>query len=747
MTLLYAATSFFGALLLFFVEPLVGRLLLPVLGGSPAVWGACVVFFQAALLAGYAWAHVLASRAPLRVQPFAHALALGACALALPLRAPDARPPAELAFPTLWVLAELARLVGPPFFAIAATGPLVQRWAFGAGAKNPYALFAASNAGSLLALVAYPALVEPALTLHAQRALWSWGYALLIALTLALAVFARARTPAHEPTPTRAPAREPTPARAPASPWRHLGLAAAPSALMLGATTYVTTDVAPMPLLWVVPLALYLASMALPFLDRPPIAHDKVMRALPAAILVLGFTLLVGADRLVLLGIAAHFGSMFVVALACHGELARTRPPARALTGFYLRVSLGGALGGLFAAIAAPVAFPAVWEYPLAAWGAALLRVGVVTSDEPDRHAYDAAVAELEGRPAPRRRARWVRPVVVAAALFAGLVLALRATLYAGDDLRRLALAQAATVACVLAWWWRRRAWTFALLSGALLAAPEAAALGGGALFRGRSFFATHRVALDPDAGWRMYVQGTTIHGVQSVDPKRARVAGAYYHATGPAGDVLDASGAGARPARVGLVGLGVGSLATYAEPGQRFTFYEIDPVVARIAEDPRLFSFVPDARARGARVDVVLGDARLSLESAEDASFDLLVLDAYSSDVVPTHLLTREAFALYLRKLAPDGRVLMNVSNRYLDLGCVVRALAEDARLDAAERLDEIDTPEDRRAQIADGKAASRWILLARSPSTRPPGWVALAAAPTRPWTDDYASVLSAIR
>jgi hypothetical protein len=288
-------------------------------------------------------------------------------------------------------------------------------------------------------------------------------------------------------------------------------------------------------------------------------------------------------------------------------------------------------------------------------------------------------------------------------------------------------------------------------MAAALLAAPALATFAPGMLFVGRSFFAVHRVFDDTARHMHLYAQGTTVHGLQSTIPERARIPGAYFHRSGPAGDVLAHVG----PARVGLVGLGVASLASYAEAGASFTFYEIDPVVARIALDPALFTFVRDARARGADVEVVLGDARIRLAEAPDAAFDALVLDAYSSDVVPTHLLTREAFALYLRKLGPHGFVLMNISNRYLDLGRVVAAIAADAGLTALTRLDELSTEEDHRAAREDGKAPSRWIVVARRGSDLDvlalgDAWTPLGGPAVRamtPWSDDYVNIFGCMR
>jgi hypothetical protein len=332
------------------------------------------------------------------------------------------------------------------------------------------------------------------------------------------------------------------------------------------------------------------------------------------------------------------------------------------------------------------------------------------------------------------------------------LAAALRVLAPAADEVRLFVVAQMATAACVVAWVWRRQTWRFAAMASALLAAPALATFTPGMLFVGRSFFAVHRVADDPARRMHLYAQGTTIHGLQSTNPEKARIPGAYFHRSGPAGDVLEHVGA----ARVGLVGLGVASLAAYADAGASFTFYEIDPVVARIAQDATLFTYVRDARDRGATIQVVLGDARLRLTEAPDAAFDVLVLDAYSSDVVPTHLLTREAFALYLRKLSPGGFVLMNVSNRYLDLGRVVGAIAAVDGLTALTRLDEASTEDDRRASREDGKAPSRWIVAARRASDLEPlelgsSWTPLGGTTgvraMAPWSDDYVNLLGCVR
>jgi hypothetical protein len=771
-TVWFGLTTFVGAALLFSVEPMVGKMLLPALGGAPAVWATCLVFFQVALLAGYAWAHGL-SRLPPVLQVAAHGALVAAAFGTLPLHAPAGAPDPHQTFPALWLLSRLAASVGLPFVALSATGPLVQHW-FSSPAsaapeqppRDPYFLFAASNAGSLLALLAYPVAIEPLLALRVQSALWSRGYALQALLLggsaiAALAVPSGARVARDaRPAPVEgaiAPTTDPR--------WRWFALALVPSALVCSVTTFVTTDVAPVPLLWVIPLALYLASFVVPF-ARPSAGGQgaqgaqgpAALRLLPVAVLALAFTLVVGADRLLWLVVLLHFGGFFAISLACHGELARTRPPAERLTSFYLIIAAGGAAGGALVALVAPLVFPAVWEYPLALIAVCGLRAWMPSprDAEPGGADFDD-LARAEGFGARRgpleARVRKVARVAgMPAATVVALTLALRLLVAAEDIVRVFVVAQITTAACVVAWAWRARVWRFASMLVAMLAAPALATFGPGMLFVGRSFFAVHRVANEPAERRHLYAQGTTVHGLQSTLPERARVPGAYFHRSGPAGDVLAHLARGG-PSRIGLVGLGVASLAAYAEGGERFTFYEIDPVVARIAEDPRLFTFLRDARDRGAQVDVLLGDARIRLAEASDSAFDVLVLDAYSSDVVPTHLLTREAFALYLRKLSPAGFVLMNVSNRYLDLGRVVGALAADAGLSALARLDELTTEADKIAAREDGKAPSRWIVVARRPSDLEPLELSEAWKPLpnthgmRPWTDDYVNVVGCFR
>lgn len=678
MQLLFALALFWSAFLLFLVQPMVARMVLPLLGGTPAVWATCMVFFQAALLAGYAYAHAAPDR--LGRRHVAYHLALLALAFAfLPVRILSADPPAE-SFPGPWLIGVLAASVGLPFFALAATSPLLQRWYAASGrprAEDPYFLYAASNAGSLLALLAYPLLVEPNWTLAEQGRAWALGFA-VTAVLIGLCALAARRAPG--PATGRDPGPEPGGVTL-AQRLRWLALAFVPSSLLLGVTTYLSTDVVAVPLLWAMPLALYLLSYIVAFSRLPAGVHTAFCTLLPVT--VAGLIWLrwetIRHDEVPTLActVALHLGAFFVAATACHGELARTRPRAARLTEFYLITAAGGVLGGLFNALLAPAFFDRVVEYPLVFAAACLLAPGVAD-------------------PAARPRAH-------AAGVFAWVAVAA----VGGWALHT-----------VYAWTGREET-----------------------LHRERNFFGVLRVWTDPLQRVNVLTHGTTLHGAQIRDPAKHSEPLTYYHRRSPVARIITAR----RPPRVGVIGLGAGTLAAYAGPGQEWTFYEIDPAVERIARDRRFFTYLSDAEARGARVRVVLGDARLSLNGASDGTFDLLVVDAFSSDAIPIHLLTREALALYLRKLAPDGLLAFHITNRYLRLAPVLGALTRDAGLVGLRQFHSQLTT----AEVMDGKEVSHWAVIARHPShlgalVGDRGWSLLPDGRGRPvWTDDYSSLV----
>ena len=738
---IYALAILVGATLVFLVQPLTARLLLPRFGGSPAVWTTSLLFFQVALLVGYGWAHVSTRRLGLRRQPWAQLALLLAPLLVLPITLPAWASPPSGAEPAGWLLLVLGATIGLPYVAVTTASPVLQRW-FAATdhpqAGDPYFLYAMGNAGSLLGLLAYPFLIEPNLTLNDQATLWSAGYLAFVGLIAVAAVTLRLtrRTSSIGATFDGAGLRPqgevvnpgPSVGRRQAidrpSVRRRLSWIAmtfVASSLMLGVTTYITTDLAAVPLLWVLPLSLYLITFIVAFSPRSPLTARRLAAILPIVVVVLAIAI-AGAVQLSLLALVAiNLGAFFVAALLAHVRLADDRPAPRHLTEFYLLLAVGGALGGLFNALLAPALFDAVLEYPLAITLALLLRPG-----RPDA---DLAV---------ERKARLL-DLVIPAAVGVG-TLALLAVLSRAFGLAGQALA--VTLACVaigllvLA----RRPVRFGLAMGAILVIPLL--VGQASLYVDRGFFGVNRVV--DDGRIRLLIHGTTTHGGQSADPALAREPLTYYHPSGPFGRVLT-SFLGQRPEVVhfGVVGLGAGGIAAYVRLDDTIDFFEIDPTVVRIAEDPGLFTFLSGAPGT---VRIVLGDGRLALSDEPDGSFDVLVLDAFSGDAPPAHLLTVEAIDLYRRKLAPGGLLLFNVSNRYVDLQGVViaalRALGLPVAIPADPNPGSPQPPE---------KQLSSWVASARDAATLAGivGLIATTAPPaatTRPWTDDFSDLVSVI-
>ncbi len=733
MSLLWAVTVFLGSSLLFVIQPMIAKMLLPRVGGAPSTWTTCVLFFQAVLLAGYVYAHWLGRRRA-RTQLAIHAalllLPLGMLPFSIVSGAPGTGPIA----PSLWLLRALALAIGPPFFVLAAGAPLLQKWLAGSrlpGSGDPYVLYAASNAGSLIGLAAYPILIEPALGLAGQAAYWAGGYALYVVLALACAVrawrapasVAREGPPAGDESEVRARQR-----------WQWIALAAAPSSLMLGVTSLLTADAGGLPFLWVLPLALYLLSFVIAFAPRAG-PSPRWARYLPIAAVVFMLLWMIKATEPLALVLGAYLAAFFVAAMACHTELARRRPPPRHLTAYYACVGAGGVIGGAFNALIAPAVFRDWVEIPLAFTLVCLL---VAVRDDSGRafRGSDAALAA----------GAFVLTVALARA---GDIVG-----YTGRTREVLTLALPVLLTFLLS----QRQYRFGLTVGAvLLAGSLDTSLRGQVELTARSSFGVHRVTRDDPGGddptttYRKLYHGTTIHGVQRVDaatgaPVRAREPLGYYSPDSPIGRLFRSFPPDARPKRVGIVGLGAGSLLAYAEPGERWTLFEIDPLVKRIAEDGRLFSYLPDARRRGVAAEVVLGDARLTLGAAREA-LDVLVLDAFTGDTIPVHLLTREALELYREKLSPSGVVACHVSNRHLDLAPLVRDTAEDLGL--ASTIDaEMEAPPGGPAYVM----ASRWVFLARSE-----GALRARALPSivwlsprkrgRTWTDDRSDLWSLFR
>ncbi len=729
----FTVTIFVSALLLFVVQPMVAKMVLPRLGGTPAVWNTCLVFFQAVLLAGYAYAHLTTSWLGVRRQAVLHLGVLLVPLLVLPIVVERIGLPLAGSSPALWLLGCLLMTVGLPFFVVSTSGPLLQKWFAGTNhpsAKDPFFLYAASNAGSLIALLGYPLLLERWLPVAGQSRLWSYGYVLLIALVGACAVLLWRRR--HGAT---GPGAEPSadddigltqPLAAPTLQRRMWWLFAAfvPSSLMLGVTTHITSNLAPVPLLWVLPLSIYLLTFVLVFARKQLIPAALTAKLLPFMVLPLAIITIIELPKMGWVAILAHLATFFVAAMVCHGQLARSRPHVRHLTEYYLWISIGGVLGGIFNALISPVVFSSIAEYPIALVLACFL-LPRTRSVKPEAQA---------------RRNDLAAPLAVAVVTIAAM-----AAVWLGgwgDSLgMRLLLFGPLGLVCFS---FKDRPVRFTLGLAVFVATlPYYCAMHRGQdLYESRNFFGVKRVTIDPDKRFRTLVHGTTTHGKQLIDPARRNEPVAYYHRSGPLGDIFATFSGDAAKAHVGVIGLGAGSLASYIGPQQSITFYEIDPEIERIARNPEYFTFLTDCPGD---VDVVVGDGRLTLAQGPDRHYGLFVLDAFSSDAIPTHLLTREAIQLYLSKLEEDGVLAFHISNRYLNLEPLIAGLVADAGLVGLTRTDTNVTA----AEKADGKIRSIYAVLARKREhlaglVDRPGWLPLSdPSDVTVWTDQYTSIL----
>ena len=731
---LFATTLFLSSLLMFAIEPIVARTVLPILGGTPMVWNTCVLFFQILLLAGYAYAHGVARWLGRRRARVAYGVVLLLPFLTLPFSiGPDAQPPAD-GNPIGWLLLALAKSIGLPFFALAATAPILQRWFADTdhpSAADPYFLYTASNLGSLLSLVMYPVLVEPMLRLWTQNQLWTIGYAVFV-IAAGLAVAAGRRRTAPENHATMEALSTADVATAPLT-WQRratwIVLAFIPSSLMLGVTTYFSTDVAPVPLFWIAPLALYLLTFVVAFgarsaqstqSTRPAASWSIADRFMPLVILPL-VVLMVADSRFPLgVAIALHLAAFAMAAVVCHRRLAADRPETIHLTEFFFWIAFGGMLGGVFNTLAAPLLFNGIIEYPLVLVLALAARRG-----DPARSGSDWSMKNF------------AIPAGIGA-LTAGLLVWLHHGHYGTTafiaGLGLLALPVYAQ---------SRRPLRFAASVGILLVAGWFTA-DAQDLYVSRTFFGVYRVANGgTNNAYHTLMHGTTLHGMQAVDPARQGESLTYYHREGPIGQAFEALPPSMTERPVAAVGLGVGSLAAYRKPGQPWTFYEIDPEVERIARTDKYFTYL---RACGDDCRVLLGDARLSLARVPQHSYGLMILDAFSSDAIPVHLMTREAVALYLSRLVPGGVLAFHISNRHLNLAPVLAQIAASHGLAIRQQVHKVDparTP---------AVLASWWIVMAQHDSDLGPlasdaRWtIPRIPASTPLWTDDFSNIFSVL-
>jgi hypothetical protein len=726
----FAATLFLSALLLFSVQPMFAKLILPKLGGAPSVWAVSMCFFQAVLLAGYGYAFALNRWLKDGQALLFHLALMAVTCLMLPFGLPVsfAVPPTGEAY--LWLIGLLAVGVGLPFFAVSANAPLLQAWFSRTNnphAADPYFLYGASNFGSLIALLAYPILMEPTIGLSAQSKAWSTGFSALgamVAISGVMLLLNRSRLRGGD---ARSGAASYATARSISWPQRFgwVVLAFVPSGLVVAVTTYITTDVASAPFLWVLPLALFLSTFILVFRVNLPFGYKLVCELLPVT--VLAFVLTQGKLVSSLFALA----SFFLAALICHRELYNRRPASEHLTEFYLWMSVGGVLGGVFSALVAPHVFTSVFEFTLLALLALLARPGV-----------------LIDRSEPLNWRRLAAIVGAGLALMAAYKLAVHLGLLSTERMYPFALIGLLCLGLfhIRKWPEHRAALVLTMVAAFALTPSDHQTL-----HVERSFFGTHRVMMSGDGSMRMLLHGTTVHGAVRLKDAAGRPAAVptpatYYHPASPMARGVAAARAGllphGKPFRVGIVGLGAGSLACYSQAGETWRYYEIDPAVVRIATDPTLFDFLARCLPNPA---VVIGDARLRLAQEGPENFGYLVIDAFSSDSIPVHLLTAEALRLFVDKLDPDGLIALHVSNNHLDL---VPALASTIALVPGIVAATVD--DDRPSDGLDA-SSSRVVFIARKPKALAsvlqwPDAKPLTPGRERPWTDDYSDVLSAL-
>jgi len=723
---LFAATLFTSASLMFVLQPLFGKILLPLLGGSPAVWNTCMVFYQSILFLGYLYAHYLSTRYSQHRQIQIHTALILISFLALPLALPENTVPPTDSNPTFWLLWTLFLAIGLPFFVVSTTAPLIQKWFANVGhhtSHDPYYLYAASNTGSLIALLSYPFLLEPNIGLANQKSYWSVGYLILCLLIAACAfvLWKSRQTSGQQEDDQDTAADENNLSLATKLHW--LALAFVPSSLLLGLTNFISTDIASVPLLWIIPLTLYLLSFVIVFSKWNDKIHPLMVKLQPIFLLpFIAYAFINPADLPYWAYLILHLIAFFFAVMVCHGELAKLRPHTRHLTTFYLIMSFAGMLGGMFNTFVAPFVFNAVYEYPIMIVAALLLRPGRMNS--PLQQIIAPALLVVTG--------------IIAHATVADLLQYFDAIVIGLIGLT------------LLTYLLRTRPVGFALMTGAIIfLALGLHGLSSHTLYQERTFFgvlAVREAVLTDEQGkpesYHELFHGTTKHGAQRLAANLSQIPLTYYSRPGPMGQLFKEYDNSDQTWNIGVVGLGAGALACYAKDQQNWTLYEIDPLVVDIAGNPAYFSYLSQC-ARNAAMRV--GDARLSLEKEPDQHFDLLVMDAFSSDSVPTHLLTKEALELYFKKLKPGGILAFHMTNRHLSLKKVLSINAEALHL--ASLIQEFKPQQDIPLVVA-----TDWVVMAKQAETLEPlrlsrlgNWQKMPLYfDMKPWTDDFTNIVS---
>ncbi|MEN9597057.1 MAG: hypothetical protein RL236_1491, partial [Pseudomonadota bacterium] len=668
LIMLFASTLFSSALLMFVLQPLFGKLLLPLLGGTPAVWNSCMVFYQSILFLGYLYAHLLGTRLKSNHQIIVHLAVISLSFLALPVSLPENLIPPTEGNPTLWLFSTLALAIGLPFFVLSTTAPLIQKWFAHVGHHNsndPYFLYAASNTGSLVSLLSYPFLIEPNWGLNAQQSDWTLGYVGLCLLIAAcgFALWKNYQSIENENAPISASIASPL-------SWKTKlywgALAFVPSSLLLGLTNFISTDIASVPLLWIIPLTVYLFSFVVVFSRWNDKSHAWFVRLQPVFLIpFVAYAFINPADLPYWMYLFFHVIAFFFAIMVCHGELAAQRPHSQHLTTYYLIMSFAGMLGGMFNTFVAPFVFNGIYEYPLMIIAALLLRPSLkkLSFKETSLQLIDPILLLIIG-------AGIYFSVSNLTDYFDGVVISL----------------------CVLTigvYFLRQRVVAYAGLMGVIIsAAMSLHHAESHTLMQERTFFgvmAVRESVLTDEKGqpetYHELFHGTTKHGAQRLIPTESKTPLTYYSRPSPMGQLFKTFDAQNENWNIGVVGLGAGALACYAKTSQTWTLYEIDPLVVDIAKNPAYFSYLSQCAPNAVSE---IGDARLSIQNKPDGTFDLLMMDAFSSDAVPTHLLTREAIDLYFKKLKPNGILAFHITNRHLLLKKVVSIHAEQMKLAA---------------------------------------------------------------
>jgi hypothetical protein len=730
---LFSGTLFVSAALMFIVQPMFGKTLLPMLGGSPAVWNTCMVFYQTILFLGYLYAHTLSTYVGQPRQIQIHAAVIFLSFLALPIALPELQPPTETN-PTFWLMWVLLLSIGLPFFVVSTTSTLLQKWFANIGhqtSHDPYYLYAASNSGSLLALLSYPFLIEPTLGLATQKMVWSGGYVLLCVLVLSCGVLLWRSPSAEKREQDNLPK---TIKKISLRIQLHWGfLAFVPSSLLLGLTNFISTDIASVPLLWIIPLTLFLLSFVWVFSTWGARIHPFMVNFQPIVLLpFIAYSFINPALLPYWLDLVLHLVAFFLAIMVCHGELAKSRPNTEHLTTFYLIMAFAGMLGGMFNTFIAPFVFDSVYEYPIMIVAALLLRPNLWGESS-------LKILNLK--------------TLISQSLFPVVLFILGLSFYyTVDDFPRYldSVGGALILGAGLTYAYRKQALTLALLTGTLLFFS----LGlhsslSHTLYQKRSFFGVFSVreALLRDENGRSekyhaLFHGTTKHGAERLADSLKTTPLTYYSRQGPIGQLFKEFDADNDQWVVGSVGLGAGALACYAKPNQHWTFYEIDPLVVKIARNTDYFHYLALC-AKNSKMQ--MGDARLSLKKEPKQKFDLLILDAFSSDSVPIHLLTQEAMKLYFDRLKPTGILAFHITNRHLDIKKVmanhVQTLNLSARIQAFKPINP-----------APLITATDWVVIVKDPQvlmrldkSRLGTWQKLPLYfNMKPWTDDFTNILA---